>query len=48
MKQGLAIIGFAVVIYLLLEVSPKGAAALAAIVGFLLYSQVEKLPNETT
>lgn len=45
MKQGLAIVGFAVVIYYLLQVSPKAAGALAAIVGLLLYTQVEKLPN---
>lgn len=39
MKQGLAIVGFAIVIYLLIEVSPKASAALAVIVGLLLYSQ---------
>lgn len=42
MKQGAAILLFLVVIYLIAEASPKGAAMLAAIVGLLLYSQLPK------
>lgn len=42
MKQGLAIILFLVVIYLLAEVTPKGAAILAAITGLLLFAQIPK------
>lgn len=46
MKTGGAILLFLVVIYLISEVSPKAAAALAAIVGLLLYTQVGKVQNE--
>jgi len=42
MSQGIALLVVIAVLYLLLNVSPKAAAFLAAIVGLLLYAQLPK------